>query len=85
MATKRHVGRCDLHGKLLFASRKAARNAAKYAFPGERRNAYRCNELVDYWHFGSLNRNRREYQRIAEYERRKREERDRKRWGNDCA
>lgn len=42
---------CTVCGKLVYATRKAAKAAARRAHPGERMNAYRCN---GWWHYGHL-------------------------------
>lgn len=52
---ERRVGRLPLFepcpdcGKLRYLNRKAARNGARRAHPGESMSVYRCGE---YWHIG---------------------------------
>ena len=48
------LGRCGGCGKMSYSSRKAARAAAKRAFPGDKFNAYECLSNPGVFHFGHL-------------------------------
>lgn len=43
------IGLCEVCGKRTFASRRAAKKAARFWFPGEALRAYQCGE---HWHIG---------------------------------
>ena len=46
---------CSRCGKTTWATRRAARKAARYYRPGDKRlNEYRCPHGADGWHFGHL-------------------------------
>lgn len=48
------VAWCDLHGKLLYATRKDARRIAN-KHRGEHKSPYECKEAhPGYWHIGAL-------------------------------
>ena len=47
------VALCSECGKKTYASKKAARSAARSLHPGEQMNAYRCGTG---WHYGHLDR-----------------------------
>jgi hypothetical protein len=66
-ADYRHIGYCDAHDKNRYASRKAAKRAAKMRNPGERKTAYRCTVYPGNWHYGSLNYSRDTYRGIEPF------------------
>jgi hypothetical protein len=48
------VGRCTACGKLLFLTRKAARDVARRMPEANRPRAYRCPGISGHWHVGHL-------------------------------
>lgn len=59
-----HIGYCDKHGKNKYASRKAARAAARLLHPGDRKTSYPCSAHDGIWHYGALRFERDEYRGI---------------------
>lgn len=49
--TKPYVGICAVCGKRMYATRAAARKAAKDLYPGHAMRAYQCD---GHWHIGHL-------------------------------
>ena len=49
----RAIGWCPVHEKLLYESRSIAKQIAR-EHRGEHMNEYRCEEIVDLWHVGTL-------------------------------
>lgn len=47
------VAWCDVHQKLLYATRKEARRIA-HRHHGEHKSPYECDNQPSYWHIGAL-------------------------------
>ena len=50
------LGWCEVHGKLMYPSRKAAREAARRTYDIHHKNAFRCDPdaVFVFWHIGAL-------------------------------
>lgn len=48
------TSRCEVHGKVMYVSRKTAKKAARDRHPGDHGNAYPCDAVDGYWHWGNL-------------------------------
>jgi hypothetical protein len=48
------VATCQACGKRSYASRKAAKSAARLLFPGKDMHLYQCPASEEYWHITSI-------------------------------
>jgi hypothetical protein len=47
-------GWCEVHGKLLYDSRKRAREVARARHPSKHKSPYRCTNQPMFWHYGEV-------------------------------